>query len=224
MPRIARVVAVGLPHHITQRGNDRCRVFFSRADRQAYLDLIRKCSEKHKASILAYCLMDNHVHFIVIPGNEDSLARTFNAAHMSYAQRIHGNRKSSGHLWQGRFFSCVLDNHHLLAAARYVECNPVRAHSVRQPWDWEWSSAAHHTGEAPSQLPLAGLFELTGMSQEKWKEYIANNDAGFANRIRKNTLTGRPLGTDAFIEKLERQLGRKLTARSVGRPKIGRCP
>ena len=168
--------------------------------------------------------MDNHVHFVAIPGDNDSLARTFNVAHMRYAQRLHRKMGSSGHLWQGRFFSCALDDHHLLAATRYVERNPARAHSVRNPWDWKWSSADHHIGKSRSQMPLAGLFELIGMNSEKWKKYIENEDASFVNEIRKNTQTGRPFGADTFIENLESRLSRKLTALPVGRPKIGRCP
>jgi putative transposase len=224
MPRIARVVATGLPHHLTQRGNNRLRIFFNQADRLAYLDLIQEYGEKYKTSILAYCLMDNHVHFIAIPGEKDSLARTFNVAHMRYAQRIHRKMRSSGHLWQGRFFSCVLDDNHLLAAARYVERNPVRAHCVKDPWDWKWSSAAQHIGNPKSRLPLADLFELIGMNPEKWEELIGDEDAGFVKEIRKNTHTGRPFGNDAFIKDLESRLSRKLTALPVGRPKIGRCP
>ena len=75
MPRIARIVAVGLPHHITQRGNYRQEVFLDDSDRRQYLFWIQEYSLKYHLSILAYCLMSNHVHFIAIPQEEDSLAK-----------------------------------------------------------------------------------------------------------------------------------------------------
>ena len=86
MPRIARVVAVGIPHHITQRGNYRQDVFLDDSDRRKYLLWIQEYSQKYHLNILVYCLMRNHAHFIAIPQKEDSLARTFNTAHMRYSQ------------------------------------------------------------------------------------------------------------------------------------------
>lgn len=127
MPRLARVVGIGLPHHITQRGNYRQSVFNSDDDRSRYLRWVAEYSGKHGLAVLAYCLMGNHVHFIAVPALEDSLARVFNSAHMRYSQYFNWKHKVSGHLWQARFFSCVLDSGRLLAAARYVERNPVRA-------------------------------------------------------------------------------------------------
>jgi putative transposase len=127
MPRIARVVAVGLPHHITQRGNYRQDVFFDTDDRRQYLLWIGEYSAKYGLSVLAYCLMQNHVHFIAIPREANSLAKTFNAAHMRYSQYFNKKLKQRGHLWQGRFYSCVLDESHLMLASRYIERNPVRA-------------------------------------------------------------------------------------------------
>jgi putative transposase len=118
----------------------------------------------------------------------------------------------------------VLDNNHLLAAARYVERNPVRANCAKDPWDWKWSSAAHHIGKSNSRLPLADIFGLISMNPKKWKDYIATEDAVFVKEIRQQTQTGRPFGNNAFIEDLECRLSRKLTALPVGRPKIGRCP
>jgi putative transposase len=67
MPRIARIVAEGLPHHITQRGNRKAMVFLDDKDREAYLGLLRKYCIKHNLEVLAYCLMSNHIHLIAIP-------------------------------------------------------------------------------------------------------------------------------------------------------------
>lgn len=220
MPRMARIVAVGLPHHITQRGNYKQDIFFDDDDRQRYLYWLKDYSIKYSLSIIAYCLMRNHVHFVAIPQKEDSLARTFNTVHMRYSQYFNKKLKQNGHLWQGRFYSCILDEPHLILAARYIERNPVRAKIVRQPWQWKWSSALAHTGMGESILSLNDLFKLVDMSYKSWKEYIDSaEDKKVVSDIRKCTLTGRPLGTSVFIEELEKRFNRRLTALPKGRPK-----
>lgn len=221
MPRIARVVAVGLPHHITQRGNYQQVVFLDEADRRRYLWWIRDYSIKYDLSILAYCLMQNHVHFIAIPYKIDSLAKTFNAAHMRYSQYLNEKLEKKGHLWQGRFYSCILDEPHLILAARYIERNPVRAGLVEKPWQWLWSSALEHVnGKTDGIIKLGNLFEIVGMSHSSWKEYIDKQEKeDLLQRIRKYTIKGSPLGTTEFVEKLEGETGRKLRVLRVGRPK-----
>ncbi|HHT9117847.1 MAG TPA: transposase [Candidatus Hypogeohydataceae bacterium YC38] len=109
MPRIARAVAPDYPHHVTQRGNYQQTVFEDKEDRMQYLYWLKEYSRKYDLRIWAYCLMSNHVHFICVPGNADSLSKTFNTLHMRYSQHINRKKGMKGHLWQGRFFSCILD-------------------------------------------------------------------------------------------------------------------
>lgn len=116
MPRTARIVAQNLPYHITQRGNYRQNVFQDNEDRLCYLSCIKDYSKKHKLSVFVYCLMDNHVHFIAVPRKEDLPAKVFSISHMRYSQYFNKKKKASGHLWQGRFYSCVLDEPYLMAA------------------------------------------------------------------------------------------------------------
>jgi len=220
MPRIARLVAVGLPHHITQRGNYKQDVFLDDSDMEKYLCWIQEYSNKYKLSISAYCLMQNHVHFIATPEKEDSLAKTFNTAHMKYSHYFNKKLKVHGHLWQGRFYSCVMDEPHLIVAARYIERNPVRAKLINSPWEWPWSSAKAHIGnKEQSQIRLKNIFEIIdNMLYDTWKDYIdLKEDKETVDAIRTHTLTGRPLGTGKFIEVLEKQFGRRLTALPVGR-------
>ena len=146
MPRRARVVFEGVVHHITQRGNYRQNVFEDDSDKSKYVEFIREYSEKYGMKIYAYCLMSNHVHFIAAPVKEDSLAMTFKYANMRYSSYFNKKNKRSGHLWQGRFYSCPLQFEHALEALRYVERNPVRARMVELPWEYEWSSAREHVG------------------------------------------------------------------------------
>lgn len=218
MPRIGRIVATGYPHHITQRGNYRHIVFIEADDYKHYLEWLDLYAKKNSLSILAYCLMSNHVHFIVIPEAEYSLARTFNACHMRYAQYFNKKRKVFGHLWQGRFYSCILSESHLYAAIRYIENNPVRAHLVKRAWDWKWSSARYHVlnEECPISLTDVDRFIKIG----NWKDYLCETeDIDQLKRIRANTLSGRPLGDAAFISRIERIFHLRIRPMQRGRPR-----
>jgi len=148
MPRISRAIAIGYPHHITQRGNYRQTVFAEEGDYVRYVELLAGFAPRYGLEIWAYCLMPNHVHFIGVPCRQESLARTFNTVHMLYAQYFNRKQNTTGHLWQGRFFSCVLDERHLYAAVRYVEMNPVRAGIAQAPQDYPWCSAKSHMNMA----------------------------------------------------------------------------
>jgi putative transposase len=222
MPRFARIIASGLPHHITQRGNYRQDVFDDDNDRSRYLVWIEEYSRKYGLSIIAYCLMTNHIHFIVIPRDENSLARTFNTAHMRYAQYRNKKIGITGHLWQGRFFSCFMDEKHLTLTARYIERNPVRAHMTKRPDTYIWSSAKDHVNNThTSIIDTRELFKYVEIEQTQWKNFIEEPDnKEDISIIRKYTMTGRPLGSESFVNKLENMFGERLHALPVGRPKM----
>ena len=166
MPRIARVVAAGVPHHITQRGNNRQQIFFSDRDRRFCLTLLRHHAERHGLRVLGWCLMPNHVHLIAIPEHERSLARALGRAHYEYAIYLNHERERSGHLWQNRFFSTPLDRHHLRVALRYVDLNPVRAGLAEEPAAYLWSSALPHVESIdPPFSARATRIELRPASQ-----------------------------------------------------------
>jgi REP element-mobilizing transposase RayT len=140
--RLARVIAVGVAHHVTQRGNGRRFLLESDVDRRVYLDLLRENLALHKVLLVGYCLMSNHVHLIVIPADAEGLALSMKHTHGRYASYWNVVHNSSGHAWQGRYFSCPLDRPHLWEALRYTELNPVRAQLVTEAHAWAWSSAA----------------------------------------------------------------------------------
>ena len=140
MARIARVVGPGIPHHITQRGNRRQETFFGAEDYQAYIELMREWCGYWKVEVWAYCLMPNHVHLIAVPPSEEGLRRAIGEAHRRYTRRVNFREGWRGHLWQGRFASFPLDERYLLAAARYIEQNPVAAGLVPNPESWTFSS------------------------------------------------------------------------------------
>ena len=157
MARMARVIAVDTPHHVTQRGNARQVIFCDDEERAIYLKLLHQQLRIHDLALLGYCLMPNHVHLIVVPRAPCSLALALKETHGKYASFWNAAHLSSGHVWQGRFYSCPLDQQHLWIALRYVELNPVRAGLASNPTGWRWSSAALHYGEstASGELDLA---------------------------------------------------------------------
>src|SRR5271157_2572367 len=146
MPRMPRAVLPHLPHHVTQRGVNRQAIFLRDADRSVYLQLVLSAADRFGLTMSGYCLMPNHVHWIVIPSTATALARAFGEAHGRYAHYANALRNRSGHFWQNRFFSCALETSHLWAALRYVERNPLRAGLVAAADAWPWSSAAARTG------------------------------------------------------------------------------
>ena len=221
MPRIARVIAVGYPHHITQRGNYQQEIFSDDSDRRKYLFFLKNEARRYNLSILAYCLMSNHVHFIVVPEKEDSIAKVFKYAHMKYSQYYNKRINAVGHLFQGRFFSCVMDEPHTIACARYIERNPVRKNIVKKPNLWEWSSAKIHCGiDKHDKLGVNKFFEYLGYDRKSWESFINLPDnPREVKQIHEKTRNGRPLGADVFIKKLEEELGRFLHFKPKGRPK-----
>ena len=220
MPRLARTVATGIAHHITQRGNNRQDIFFVYDDRLVYLDYLQQNAGKYALEVFGYCLMTNHIHILAIPHQEDSLAKAVGRTHFRYTQYINRFHKRSGHLWQGRFYSCALDERHFFIAMKYIELNPVRAKLCRVPWRYEWSSAASHVDKKSKSelLNLSSWYEM--ISAKKWKNSLLDGiDETQVRILRNNTHTGRPLGSDGFISKLEKLFGRRIRPLPVGRPK-----
>lgn len=217
MPRIARIVVIGCPHHITQRGNYQQKTFSSKADYEKYLQWLSEYCKKYKLSILAFCLMPNHVHFISIPQQSDSLSKTFNACHMRYSQYYNKKNNNKGHLWQGRFYSCPLDEGHLYEAIRYVENNPVRAKIVKKAEEWKWSSAKAHLHKEKINLALGDIGDHKDIPD--WDQYLTEKqDDKIIKKIKSNTLTGRPSGNDSFVSKIENMFGKRLRPLPEGRP------
>ena len=216
MARTARVVAEGMPHHITQRGNRSQPTFFSDDDYQAYIDLMAEWCGTHDVAIWAYCLMPNHIHLIAVPEKAETLRLAIGEAHRRYTRRINFREGWRGHLWQERFSSFVMDEPYLIACVRYIENNPVRAKLATSPDKWPWSSAlAHMAGRNDKLVNVEPMFSLLGGD---WQQFLSgafpNEDV---ENIRKHSRTGRPLGSSDFVAGLEHKLDRKLSPRRPGR-------
>ena len=219
MPRTARIVVPDVPHHITQRGNNRQDVFFVDDDRRVYLSILKEQSEKFGLDILGWCLMTNHIHLIGRPAGPESLAKALGRTHFRYTQYINRFHGRSGHLWQNRFFSCPLGRAHFWKALLYVEQNPVRAKMVRRAWEYPWSSAKAHVENKSDDGLLNMAYWKQISSVVDWRKTLGQmqSDEQVA-AIRRNTHTGRPLAEDAFISKLEKLLNKRLRPLPIGRP------
>jgi len=218
MPRIARVVIPGCPHHIIQRGNRRLKVFFSEADKATYLTLLKRQIDKHGLRIWAYCLMDNHVHMVAVPSTKGGLAKAISETHRKYTCLINIREDWKGYLWQGRFVSYPLDDGYCYSVIRYIERNPVRAGIVAKAEDYRWSSARPHVEKNFDRLlspcPLAPTIG-------DWLSYLRQVDREDDIRvIGEHEHTGRPLGSGDFVRMLEQLTGKILVPRKRGRKKI----
>lgn len=214
MARIARVVVPGIPHHVTQRGNRRMDTFFAEDDYNKYLSLMAEWCNRFDVEVWAYCLMRNHVHLIVIPKTGDALRRAIGEAHRRYTRHVNFRNNWKGHLWQGRFASFPMDEKHLVAAARYVEQNPVKAGLVKRAKDYPWSSALSHLqGKDDILVKAEPLLQMIPNWDELLSETCADKEY---DSIRRHEKTGRPLGDEGFISRLEQATGRRLRRRKPG--------
>src|SRR5208337_4638176 len=198
MPRTARIVAPGYPHHITQRGTNRTTIFLSDDDRMLFLSALNRWSERKGTRIWAYCLMDNHFHLLLEPMDNDGLAKCLHGVTLRYAQYFNRKYGRTGRLWENRYFSCPVDKDtYLWAVVRYIERNPARAKMVNRAEDWKWSSARTHATGIPDKT--IRLFDWLDTSQRfDYAKFLNEEDND--ERIRKATSTGRPYGGLDFLE------------------------
>ncbi len=223
MSRIARVIIPGWPYHVVHRGNNGQPIFHDKEDMQIYIRLAHVYKERWNCRILGYSLMPNHVHLLIIPTENPSLAKTMQGISLCYTQEINRKYKRTGRLWEARYFSSVIDkDRYFWAVVRYIDWNSVRAGIVSKLQDYHWSSARMHI--LGTEDPLVDLRDLKEFGEiNQYRSYIANaeteKDIGI---IRKMTRKGLPIGNFEFQQVIESKANRKLIPRKVGRPpKIG---
>lgn len=226
MPRRSRVVAPRYPHHIVQRGHNRQAVFFTEDDRSSYLSTLCEFRDALGVQIHAYCLMTNHVHLIVNPGNDAAnlslLMKRLAGRHTRRLNRLNGRTGTS---WEGRFkCSAIESDNYLLACARYVDLNPVRARIVERPEDYAWSSYRARTGLSncpwldpdPCFVALASTIE---QRQQRYREFVTRGIPKLQleflrTAVQRNQLTG----SDHFSFEIEQLTGTRILNRPPGRP------
>ena len=226
MPRKARVVVPNTPHHIVQRGHNKQVVFVERRDYNYYLQNLREWKEKLGCKLYAYCLMTNHIHLIVDPGeNPDNLALLMKRVTARQTRLVNYLEKRTGSLWEGRFKSSPIDtNEYLLTCCRYVEMNPVRARMVELPEHYEWSSYRIKVGMVKNdwldQDPVyLGLGETVDKRQAHYAEWVHIDIPDYeVNLIRNALQRGQLTGNSRFVEEIERKTGHRVELRGRGRP------
>ncbi len=215
MPRIARPVVPGQPHHVTQRGNRREPIVFTPGDWRGLRDILAEQCARRGVECWGYALMPNHYHLILVPRDADGLARALGEAHRRYAGYINARAGWTGHLFQGRFGSVAMDEPHLRAAALYLAYNPVRARLCERPAQWRYASTrAHLRGKDDPLVRVGPLLEGVG----DFAAFLGEGeDIAASDRLRAGETTGRPVGERDWIAGLERILGRPLARRAPGR-------
>lgn len=208
MSRLARVVIPGLAHHVTQRGNGQKQTFFSARDYALYLSLLHRGCRDADVTCVAYCLMPNHTHLILVPRTEDGLRKCLAPTHRAYAGLQNARRAVTGHFWQARFGSVVMDDVHFYQAFRYVLLNPVRARLVRTAREWRWSNARtclerRADGVADPSRALDMIPDVPS--------YLAESaDDSCINRLRASETCGWPAAEPDALAQFEAMTGRRL--------------
>jgi len=226
MPRRSRIVISGYPHHIIQRGHNRQAVFASDGDYSYYLDNMREWKEKLGCLVYAYCLMTNHVHLIIDPGQEEgNLAQLMKRVGGRQTRYVNKMEKRSGCLWEGRYKSSPIStDEYLLACCRYVELNPVRAGIVSDPADYCWSSygikTGHREGEWLDHDPCyMGLADNEKGRVENYVAWVNGTiPEGELSLIRQSLQRGQLTGGSRFVDEIERKIARRVEFRGQGRP------
>jgi putative transposase len=218
MARLARAVFPGLPHHVTQRGNGRQQTFFRDSDYALYRDLLREHCAAADLAVWAWVLMPNHVHLVLVPSDEDGLSRALARVHRIYAGRIHERLQRTGHFWQGRFGCVAMDEVHCHSALRYVALNPLRARLVNRAAEWPWSSARAQFGIEHDLL--TDVAAVRALVPDFEALLSAAEDEEAERRLRRAERIGRPVGSSAFLDRLEREYGRSVKAAKRGRRRV----
>ncbi len=225
MPRRARNYIAGYPYHIVQRGNNREACFLEPENYQYYLELWRRLSEKYGVEVHAYCLMTNHVHFLVTPKEEDSISNTFKVVGSRYAQYINHRYDHTGTMWEGRHKSSMIQSErYLLSCYRYIELNPVRAGMVERPEEYRWSSyGCNAWGDDSWLIPHVEYQQLDDTDDVRCVAYRGlfeiELSAADLSMIRKASHYCQPVGDDRFREKIESKYGVRLGRAKRGRPR-----
>jgi putative transposase len=199
MSRKPRLIIPQTPVHITQRGNRRENIFRDDEDKEKYIKSFQFYRKKYKVKLYAWCLMDNHVHFVVEPQNHKGLSRLFCALNTKYVRYFHNKYGESGRLFGDRYFSSCLDEAHFYEAIRYVELNPFTAKMESKPGAYYWSSCRERLKTRSAfylhKLPI--YFEVTN-----WWEYLTENldFEAIWTSIKKSSLAGKPIGNTTFLD------------------------
>jgi len=226
MARLPRLLLPGQPHHLMLRGNNRQPIVHADADRQQVLEFLRDGARQYRVAIHAYALMDNHLHLVATPEDEQGISKMMQSLGRRYVAWFNHKYGRTGTLWEGRFRATVIDSErYFLACMRYVELNPVRAGLCALPEDFPWSSCASHLGRRSDALLSEHLLYWT-LGNKPFEREMAYRELLMegcteAERlsITQATLKGWPLGSSGFLRALADQTQRRVQPQARGRPR-----
>ncbi len=226
MPRKPRMYLPDLPCHVIQRGNNRDATFFAEQDYQFYLECLHDASRKYHVSIHAYVLMTNHVHLLMTPEKQNSISLLMQSIGRRYVQYVNKEYRRSGTLWESRHKASLVDaEKYLLICSRYIEMNPVNAHMVKYPADYQWSSyRCNAEGESNNLITPHEIYTCLGSNQESSFRAYASLFDGMLDHadiqmIRNGVRFSMPTGDSRFKQQIERVLNRKIGYAHRGRPR-----
>lgn len=219
MPRVVRGLADRLIYHVINRGNGRQDVFHKDKDYEAFINLMKQAKERYSVKIFAYCLMPNHFHMVLMPDKGEDLSKWIQWLMTSHVRRYHRHYGSSGHIWQGRFKSFIIQKDiHLLMVLRYVEGNPVRAGLVNSAKEWLWSSHKERIYKGNNSLVEEVPIELP----VNWDRYVDEPlTEKELERLRQNVNRQSPYGDLEWQGRVSKEFGLESTLRPRGRPRSG---
>lgn len=178
MPTTKRLIADNSIYHVVQRGNNKQKIFQENEDFERFLSTTRRYIIKHKVEVYHYCLMINHVHFLVKIPKRENLAKLTQSVFQSYGLYYKKKYNYSGHLYQGRYLSKLINkDSYLLECGRYIERNPLRAGIVSHLSAYKWSSYLFYASGSKidfiTEDPLYGAFSHDPEKRRSlYKKYI----------------------------------------------------
>ena len=225
MPRKPRFYLAGVPAHVMQRGHNREAIFFEEHDYREYLKILKKVADNYACQIHAYVLMTNHIHLLVTPAEKNSISLMFQSIGRLYVTYINKKYNRTGTLWEGRHKGNIIDvERYFMICMKYIESNPVRARIVKAAEDYPWSSYLANAYGKPNAIISPHKLYLA-LSSDKYKRteyyrslFLSSDNSSIEKHIDKSLLSGTPLGSDDFIDKIEKVFNQPVGYTERGRP------
>jgi putative transposase len=220
MPRRNIPILPGIPHHVTQRAAHGVHILEGAGPKAILVDLLAEWAERLRVVIDAFVIMDNHFHLSATPPDEDALGKMLGNATQALSRWLNLESGDVGPNWQGPFYAAPMDEAHAVAAARYIERNPVAAGLVERAWDWHWSSAAFHAGIGARPRLLGATAQPGGLAPAAWADALgAPLPAGLIDSIHSASSGKVLLASADWVERTEASLGKRIRPRPRGRPR-----
>jgi putative transposase len=221
VPRRKHIIVPGVPHHVTQRVAHGELLLERDSAKAVLVSLLAEWAERQGVLVHAFAILNNHFHLSATPPDDGALARMLGSAAQGLSRWLNVSMGDSGPNWQSRFYASPMDPCHAIAAARYIERNPVAAGLVQRAERWHWSSAAFHSGQGSRPKLLTDSSPVPGGHlPDEWAGLLAERvPSPVAKSLHGASSVNALLGSDSWIDDLESTTGRRLRPRPRGRPR-----